>query len=168
MFIAGVSSRKTGEAIKNLIGIPVSHSYISYSSVSDISEEVINEFKHRKLKEEYPILYIDATYVPLKRDSVDKEAVYAVLGLRYDGKREILSYFLPGGEERASIWKDIFNELKDRGLRGVKIVISDDLTGLSDAIREVFPEADHKLNPVSFKEKYKKQSKKKTLECNAK
>jgi len=60
-------------------------------------------FKQRELKEEYPGLYIDATYIPLKRDSIDKEAVYAVLGLRYDGKREILSYFLPGGEERATM-----------------------------------------------------------------
>jgi len=84
------------------------------------------------------VLYIDATYVPLKRDSVDKEAVYVVLGLRDDGRRELLGYYLPGGNERASNWKEIFDDLIKRGLREPRLIISDDLTGLDDVLKEVF------------------------------
>jgi transposase-like protein len=58
------------------------------------------------------------------RDNVSKEAVYAVLGLTKDGRREVLSYFLPGGDEKSSVWKEIFINLKDRGLSGVKMIIS--------------------------------------------
>ena len=143
MFIAGVSTRKTGEVIKNLIGTSISHQYVS--RLIDISEEVIEEWKNRKLEDEYPVLYIDATYVALKRDSVSKEAVYAVMGLKEGGKREILAYFLPGGSEKSAVWKEIFNNLKDRGLRGVRMIISDDLTGLSEVIMEEFPDAMHQL-----------------------
>jgi len=143
MFIAGVSTRKTGEIIKNLVGTSISRQYIS--NISDISEKIINEWKNRKLEDEYPVLYIDATYVALKRDTVSKEAVYAVMGLKEDGKREILSYFLPGGNEKSAVWKEIFKELKKRGLKGVKMIISDDLTGLSEVIKEEFPDAMHQL-----------------------
>jgi len=143
MFIAGVSTRKTGEVIKNLIGTSISHQYVS--KLIDISEEVIEEWKNRKLEEEFPVLYIDATYVALKRDTVSKEAVYAVIGLKEDGKREILAYFLPGGSEKAAVWREIFKSLKNRGLRGVKMIISDDLTGLSDVIKEEFPDCLHQL-----------------------
>ncbi|BBB31823.1 transposase mutator type [Thermotomaculum hydrothermale] len=143
MFIAGVSTRKTAGVIKNLIGANISAQYVS--RISEISEEVIEKWKNSRLTKTYPVLYIDATYISLKRDSVAKEAVYAVLGLSEDGKREILGYFLPGGNEKASLWQEIFRDLKERGLKGVKLIISDDLTGLSEAIKEEFPETMHQL-----------------------
>jgi len=143
MFIAGLSARKTGEVLKELIGSSVSASFISSSA--DIADSLIEEFKNRTLSNYYPVLYIDATYVPLKRDELDKEAVYVVLGLREDGKREILGYYLPGGDEKASVWKDIFDDLIRRGLKQPKLVISDDLTGLDNVIKETFPVTSHQL-----------------------
>ncbi len=95
MFELGVSSRKAGKVLENLIGCSISSQFTSY--ISDIPKNIIEEFKNRRLDDEYPVLYIDATYIPLKRDSVEKEAVYAVLGLKNDGRRNILAYFLPGG-----------------------------------------------------------------------
>jgi len=143
MFISGVSARKAGKVIENLIGCSISSQFAS--QVSDIPKEVIERFKNRRLNDKYPVLYIDATYVPLKRDSVEKEAVYAVLGLRNDGKRNILAYFLPGGSENTYIWREIFENLKSRGLKNIKMIISDDLKGLSKAIKESFPQAKHQL-----------------------
>ena len=143
MFVSGVSSRKAGKVLENLIGCSISSQFASYAS--DIPERVIKEFKNKKLDDEYPVLYIDATYVPLKRDSVAKEAVYAVLGLKKDGRRNILAYFLPGGSENTHMWKEIFESLKSRGLKDVKMIISDDLKGLSKAIEESFPQARHQL-----------------------
>ncbi len=93
LFCAGLSARKTGQVIKNLVGTSISASYISFNT--DIAESVIESFRNRKLNGTYPVLYIDATYIPLFRNNVAKEAVYVVLGLRSYGKREILGYFLP-------------------------------------------------------------------------
>ena len=143
MFIAGVSARRTGEVLKELVGSSVSASFISSSA--DIADSVIEEFRNRTLPDYYPVLYIDATYVPLKRDNVDKEAVYVVLGLRDDGRRELLGYYLPGGNERASNWKEIFDDLIKRGLREPGLIISDDLTGLDDVLKEKFPNSFHQL-----------------------
>ncbi len=143
LFLAGVSSRKVGKVIETLVGSSLSHSYIA--SVLEISEEVISEFRNRKLTDDYPVLYIDATYIALKRDNVEKEAVYAVLGLKKDGSRDILAYHFPGGNEKSSIWKEIFNDLKNRGLKSPKMIISDDLSGLEEAIEDVFPSAKHQL-----------------------
>ena len=143
MFVSGVSSRKAGKVLENLIGCSISSQFTSY--ISDTPKEVIEEFKNRRLNDEYPVLYIDATYLPLKRDSVEKEAVYAVLGLRYDGRRNILAYFLPGGNENTQMWREIFEDLKSRGLKNVRMIISDDLKGLSRSIEEAFPKAKHQL-----------------------
>jgi putative transposase len=162
LFYAGLSSRKTGEVVKNLFGSSVSSSFIS--SNLNILEEVIERFKNRELIEEYPVLIIDATYVPIRRDSVEKEAVYAVIGLRKDGKREILSYFIPGGNEKASVWKDMFVKLKKQGLKEVKMIISDDLSGLEEAIQEVFPEVEHQLCWFHLKSNIKKRVRKKHFE----
>ncbi len=105
----------------------------------------LDEFKNREIKNEYPGIYIDATYIPLKRDSVAKEAVYTVMGIRVDGTRSILTYWLLGGKESAINWQEVFNNLKSRGLKTVKMIISDDLKGLEKAIDETYPTAKHQL-----------------------
>ena len=143
LFFAGLSARKTGDVIKNLVGISVSASFVS--SNLEIPEDIIDKFVNRTFTEEYPVIYIDATYISLMRDNVSKEAVYAVLGLTKDGRREVLSYFLPGGDEKSSVWKEIFINLKDRGLSGVKMIISDDLPGVTEVIEEIFPTVEHQL-----------------------
>lgn len=143
LFLAGVSTRKTGKVIEHLFGFSVSPQFTS--SIATISQKVIDEFKNREIKDDYPVIYIDATYIPLKRDSVAKEAVYAVMGVKVDGTRSILTYWLPGGEESATNWQEIFNNLKSRGLKTVKMIISDDLTGLEKAIQETYPTAKHQL-----------------------
>ena len=159
MFVSGISSRKAGKVLENLIGCSISSQFASYTS--DIPENVIEEFKNRSLDDEYPVIYIDATYVSLKRESVEKEAVYAVLGLRKDGRRNILAYFLPGGSENTQMWKEIFENLRSRGLKGVKMIISDDLKGLSKAIEESFPQAKHQLCWFHLKKNIKSKVRKK-------
>ena len=158
MFISGISARKTGRVLENLVGSSISPSFVS--SLSDVAEEEVERFKSRRLTQSYPVLYLDATYVALKRDSVQKEAVYAVLGLRDDGKREILTYTLPGGDEKASIWREIFEDLINRGLKGVRMIVSDNLTGLDNVIDELFPDAEHQLCWFHLKKNLKNKARK--------
>ncbi len=114
--------------------------------MADIAIEDIEEWRNRKLNSEYAVLFLDATYFPIKRDSVEKEAIYIVSGILPDGYREILGYWIPSGKERASVWSDILLELKEkRGIEKVHFIVSDDLTGIDDVIREIFPDAIHQL-----------------------
>jgi len=161
MFVAGISTRKIGKVLQELLQTTVSASFIS--SVVDIAEKVTQEFKTRNL-DYYPVLYIDATYIPLKRDSLDKEAVYVILGLKQNGTREILGYYLPGGSEKAVVWEEIFNDLRKRGMKPPRLIISDDLAGIENAIKQVFPGAKHGLCWFHLKKNLKNRVRKKHWE----
>jgi putative transposase len=72
---------------------------------------------------------------------VDKEAIYLVSGVNTEGYREVLGFYV-GGNESATVWKDLLADLKSRGLERVLLVVGDDLTGLHDVIKEAFTKAD--------------------------
>jgi len=75
-----------------------------------------------------------------------KEPVYVALGVKPDGQRQVLGFWLFGAEgESSQNWKTILRELWDRGVRKVEVFISDDLPGIEEAIREVFPNAKWQL-----------------------
>ena len=139
LILAGVSSRKLGEVLKQLYGNSLSHA--SIARISDVAEAQIQAWRTRRLQASYGVIMFDATYFPLKRNSVEQEAIYVALGIRYDGSREILGYWLPGGSEGAGNWREILEELKERGVEQVSFFVTDGLKGLKEAIREVFPQS---------------------------
>jgi len=72
--------------------------------------------------------------------------VYLALGIRPDGRREVLGFWLFGAEgESATNWRQVVRELWERGVREVKLFISDDLPGIEEAVREIFPSAKWQL-----------------------
>ena len=72
--------------------------------------------------------------------------MYVALGVKPDGQRQVLGFWLFGAEgESSQNWKTILRELWDRGVRKVEVFISDDLPGIEEAIREVFPNAKWQL-----------------------
>ena len=76
----------------------------------------------------------------MRRGTVDKEPVYVALGLKPDGTREILGFWLSGAEGESSlIWKEILREFKERGVKSVELFIADGLAGLQEAIKIEFP-----------------------------
>ena len=102
----------TGE-IADIIEKMYGHHYSkeTVSNITEATQVLVDQFKKRPLKKRYSILYIDATFTKIRRRSVASEAVYLVLGIDEEGKRDILSYLiLP--EESSECWKDIFIDLK--------------------------------------------------------
>ncbi|HGF7919642.1 TPA: IS256 family transposase, partial [Enterococcus faecium] len=69
-----------------------------------------------------------------------KEAVYIVIGIRLDGTKEVLGFSL-APTESAYVWKEILQDLKDRGLKEVLLVVTDGLSGINDSIHSVYPNA---------------------------
>lgn len=87
------------------------------------------------------MLYLDALFVPLRRDTVEQESIYLAMGVNLDGYREILGFYV-GGRESATGWKEVLEDLYRRGLQEVLLGVFDGLPGLEEAFRSVYWEAD--------------------------
>ncbi len=138
LYEAGISTRKISTILSRFYGTG-----LSASAISKITEKVnaeLDRWKRRPLPEKMRLLYIDAGFFHVRRDTVEKEAVYFVLGIDEEGHREILHFALSPSES-ATLWEEVLMELKERGLRKVEFVVSDGLLGLREAVSRVFPEA---------------------------
>ena len=139
MYVQGVSTRKVKAITEELCGHEFSPSAISRINQSLDAE--LEKFAHRKLEEAYPYLVLDARYEKIREDGVIRsQAVLVAIGINWDGRRCVLAVELANRESQSS-WKEFLAGLRQRGLAGVQVVISDDHAGLRKAIREVLPEA---------------------------
>ena len=139
MYVQGVSTRKVKAITEELCG----HSF-SAAAISAINiklDEGLAEFARRRLDEACPYLIVDARYERVREAGVIRsQAVLLAIGIGWDGRRSILAVELANRESRSS-WRDFLLQLRERGLSGVELVVSDDHAGLKQAIVEVLPEA---------------------------
>jgi putative transposase len=139
MYVQGVSTRKVKAITEELCGHEVSASTISRLNVK--LDEELERFAKRQLTDSYPYLILDARYEKVREDGViAPQAVMIAIGVDWEGRRNVLAVELANRESLSS-WKEFCLALKERGLHGVELVISDDHTGLRKAIAEVFTEA---------------------------
>ena len=139
MYIQGVSTRKVKAITEELCGHTVSASTVS--TINQKLDEDLERFARRPLEEPYPYVVLDARYEKIREDSVIRSrAVLVAIGINWDGRRCVLGVEL-ANRESASSWKDFLLDLRQRGLHGVELIVSDDHPGLRRAITEVAPEA---------------------------
>jgi len=136
-YITGTSTRKVDQLVKAL----GCDSGVSKSSVSRICAQIdvdVTELRTRRLDHQaFVYVWLDATYLHVRhRGQVTSMAVVIATGLRADGHREILGIDV-GDSENETFWTEFLRDLKDRGLSGVRLVISDAHAGLKAAIRRV-------------------------------
>lgn len=133
MVVAGVSTRAVAGVMEELGGFEVSAATVSRTMAE--LDEAIGAFFGRGLGDcEYPYLIVDARYEAIRRGGrVRREAVLVVAGIRDDGRRELLALGI-GDSESAATWGEVFAGLKDRGLRGVELVVSDAHRGIRAAL----------------------------------
>lgn len=148
-YVLGVSTRKIEKLAKKL-GIE----HLSRSQVSDMTKglnEQAEAFRNRSLKgSRYPVLWVDALYEKVRYGGhVINMAILVVCGVRDDGYREVLA-IEPMLEESAESYRELFEKLKNRGLNGVRLVVSDAHRGLIDAIERGFPGAGWQRCKVHF------------------
>ncbi len=139
MYLNGVSTRKVKAISEALCGLDISRSQVSV--LTKRLEEEIQVWRNRRLEKSYPYLVVDARYEKVRHGGhVVSKAVLIVVGVREDGIREILGTWISHGETE-STWSEPFEQLKARGLRGVKFIVSDADKGLRCAIERSFPGA---------------------------
>ncbi len=140
-YITGTSTRKVDDLVKAL----GCESGISKSTVSRICTQIdadVHVLRTRRLDHQ-PFVYVwlDATYVHVRENRrVVSKAIVIATGLRQDGHREVLGLDV-GDSENETFWKEFLGDLNDRGLAGVRLVISDAHAGLVKAIRRCFQNA---------------------------
>lgn len=149
-YVHGVSTR----AVDELVGALGVSAGISRSEVSRICQRLdasVETFRTRRLDHgRFPYVFLDATYLNVRDDHhvVSKACVIAT-GVREDGHREVLGLTV-GDSEDELFWRTFLTKLKDRGLGGVRLVISDQHAGLVAAIRRCFQGAAHQRCRVHF------------------
>lgn len=147
-YVQGVSTRKVDDLVQSL-GL----TGIDKSRVSRICKELdreVAEFRGRSLKGEYPYLWLDAVYVKARQNHrIVSRALVIAIGVRESGEREVLGFDV-GGSEDAAFWQAFLRSLKQRGLEGVRLVISDAHEGLKAAIQQVFSGASWQRCRVHF------------------
>lgn len=135
-YIQGISTRSVDDLVKAMGGTGVSKSQVS-RLITEIDNRV-NAFLNRPIEGEWPYLWIDATYLKEREGGrIVSTAVIVAVGVNTLGKREVLGV-ASGPSEAEPFWKGFLRSLADRGLRGVKLVISDDHKGLRSAAGKVF------------------------------
>ena len=135
-YINGVSTRKIDKLTKTLGIESISRSQVS-AITKDLNQQV-DSFRTRKLEATYPVLWVDALYERIRDNQrVQNMAVFVVTGINIEGKRDILA-IEPMYEESAASYTKIFEQLKERGLKNVWLVVSDGHKGLVKATRESF------------------------------
>lgn len=139
MYARGMSVREITGHLQEIYGLEVSPDLIS-----TITDEVLTEveqWQQRPLEAMYPIVYFDALRLKIRDEgTVRNKAVYLALGIRADGRKEVLGLWIEQ-TEGAKFWLKVFNELKNRGLHDILIAVVDGLRGFPEAIEAVYPEA---------------------------
>jgi len=134
MYVQGVSTRKVKEITEQLCGFEVSAEQVSRATAQ--LDSVLQEWCERPLGE-IRYLYLDARYEKVRESSqVRDAAVLVATGIDPSGERQVLGVSVSLSEQEAH-WKDFLKALKERGLQGVQLVISDDHQGLGAARRAV-------------------------------
>ena len=134
-YIQGVSTRSVDELVKAMGMSGISKSQVS-RLCGEIDEKVAT-FLNRPLEGDWPYVWLDATYVKARRDGrIVSVAVIIAVGVNGDGRREVLG-MATGASEAETFWTDFLRTLARRGLRGVKLVVSDAHEGLKAAVARV-------------------------------
>jgi putative transposase len=139
MYARGMTVREIRGHLADLYGIEVSPDLVS--AVTDAILDEIAEWQDRPLEPLYPLVFFDALRVKIRDEgTVRNKAVYVALGVRADGRKEILGLWIEQ-TEGAKFWLRVMAELKNRGVEDVLIAVVDGLKGFPEAITAVFPRA---------------------------
>ena len=139
LYAKGMSNSDIEEQIQEVYGFD-----LSTSTISRITEKVSSDivaWQNRPLEPVYLIVWMDGIVFKVRENSkVINKTVYIAVGLRRDGKKEVLGLWL-GKNESAAFWMSILTDIRARGAEDILITATDNLNGFTDTIKNVFPES---------------------------
>jgi putative transposase len=139
MYAKGMSNSDIEEHMRDVYGFDV-----STSTISRITERVSSDiiaWQNRPLESTYLIVWMDGIVFKVRENSkVINKTIYLAIGLRIDGRKEVLGIWL-GKNESSAFWMSVLTDLKARGVTDILITATDNLNGFTDTIRAIFPQS---------------------------
>lgn len=140
MYGLGMSLRDISAHIKEMYDMDISHDTLS--GITDRVVPLIKEWQSRQLEELYCIVWLDAMHYKVKDDGkVKHRAVYNVLGINQEGRKDLLGVYV-SESEGANFWLSVLTDLQNRGVKDILIACIDNLNGFEQAILSVFPKTE--------------------------
>jgi len=153
----GLTTRQIEDIVENLYG--TSYSKSSISRITTDFAALVEAWTNRPLAPFYPIVFIDAIHIKVRRDTVATEAFYILLGLKEDYTREVLGIInIP--QESASGWQEVLENIKSRGVESVGLFVFDGLTGLDVAVGKVYASSNQQQCILHFQRNLNKHIRK--------
>lgn len=139
LYAKGMSNSDIEEQIREVYDFDVSTSTIS--RITDKVSGDIIAWQNRPLEPVYLIVWMDGIVFKVRENSkVINKTIYIAVGLRRDGKKEVLGLWL-GKNESAAFWMSVLTDIRARGTEDILITATDNLNGFTDTIKNVFPES---------------------------
>jgi len=139
MYARGMSQRDIRDQLEEMYGVDVSAETIS--KITDKIWPLVEEWQNRPLEAIYPVIFLDAMHVKLKRDGkIANTAIYNVIGVNLEGHKDVLGHWVGDGAEGANFWLSVITDLQARGVADIFIACVDGLNGFEEAIQSVFPQ----------------------------
>ena len=139
LYARGTTTRDIQETIADIYGVEVTAATIS--AITDKVWPLVEEWQNRPLAAVYPIVFLDALHVKLRREGkIENVAVYIVLAVDTDGHKDVLGMWVGDGGEGANFWLSVLSDLQNRGVEDILISCVDGLNGFTEAIEAVFPQ----------------------------
>ncbi len=143
LYALGNSYTQIAEHIQEIYGVEFSAATIS--QVTDKIVPMLQEWRQRPLEAIYPFVWLDAIHYKVKEEGrYLSKAVYTILGIRLDGKKEVLGLYL-SESEGANFWLQVLTDLNHRGVKDILIASVDGLKGFPEAIGAIFPKTEVQL-----------------------
>lgn len=143
LVINGYSESQLMHSLREL-GLP--YSTHELGRIREQLSERLQDFKTRELPNQAFALFIDGYHTEIKeQQKVRKACVYTVLGVDLDGRKDVYGFYTFFGNENKGDWLKVLNDLIERGLKKVVVVVSDDFSGLTEAVKALYPRTEHQL-----------------------
>ena len=136
----GMSFRDKSQHIKEMYDVDISHDTLS--EITDRVVPLVKEWQNRPLEAVYPIVWLDAMHYKVRDGGkVVSRAVYNILAINVEGHKDLIGMYI-SESEGANFWLSVLTDIKSRGAKDILIACTDNLTGFSEAILSVYPQAE--------------------------
>lgn len=143
MYSYGTSCRDISSELQELLGLELSEGFIS--AVTDKVIPMLEEWRDRPLDAVYCFVWLDAIHYKVREEGkVILKAIYCILGINLEGKKELLGLYI-SENEGAKFWLQVLNQLRRRGVEDILVSCIDNLKGFAEAIEATFPKTEVQL-----------------------